>query len=406
MTELESARRAPAHVLVYPLENRTIIVTRTPPSAQTRLQKSSRDVSAVPDRLAKFLAGVLPPGADPTVVLEADVDKNGLSSETFIFDATWAEGGESRSRRFVARVAPTEADIPVFPSYRLDHQFDVMRLVSERTTVPVPEVRWMEPTGEVLGAPFFVMDHVEGVVPPDVLPYTFGDNWFHDASLDEQRRLQDTTIAAVARLHAIPDAAETFAFLSAGKTGDTALRRHVNWCKEWYDLGVRGIGRSELVERAFDRLEADWPEEAEAAEPVLLWGDARFGNTLYREFEPVGVLDWEMTALGPREMDLAWMIFAHEVFQHITKSMGLPGMDHVLREEDVVATYTRLSGAGVADLNWFYIYSAVMWCCVFMRTGARQVHFGEIEMPEQVEGLFHHRGLLEKLLDGERIGSR
>ncbi len=28
---------------------------------------------------------------------------------------------------------------------------------------------------------------------------------------------------------------------------------------------------------------------------------------------------------------------------------------------------------------WVYVYSGVMWACVFMRTGARRVHFGEIE---------------------------
>ena len=30
-----------------------------------------------------------------------------------------------------------------------------------------------------------------------------------------------------------------------------------------------------------------------------LWGDARVGNVLYRDFEPVAVLDWEMVTLGP-----------------------------------------------------------------------------------------------------------
>ena len=44
-----------------------------------------------------------------------------------------------------------------------------MKLAGELTDVPVPVVRWLEPTGEVLGRPFFLMDHVDGVVPPDVM---------------------------------------------------------------------------------------------------------------------------------------------------------------------------------------------------------------------------------------------
>ena len=34
-----------------------------------------------------------------------------------------------------------------------------------------------------------------------------------------------------------------------------------------------------------------------------------------------------------------------------------------------------------------------------MRTGARQIRFGEIEPPDDVESLMHHRHLFEQLLD-------
>lgn len=372
---------------------------QTPP--ENRLQRSSRDISTLPDRLAAWLSTVLPGGALPRVTLESGIDANGMSSETLVLGAEWEEGGQTRRQRWVARVAPAPEDVPVFPSYRLDHQHEVMRLVAELTDIPVPRVRWMEPTGEVLGTPFFLMDHVEGIVPPDVMPYTFGDNWFHDAPIERQRELQEASIGVLARLHAIPRATETFAFLDQGRQGDTALRRNVNWCREWYEFAVPDIGRSALLDRAFDWLEANWPAEADAAEPVLLWGDARFGNTLYRDFQPVAVLDWEMTALGPRELDVAWMIFAHRVFQSITTLFEMPGMPHILREEDVRASYAEQTGVELGDLTWFQAYSAVLWGCVFMRTGARQIHFGEIERPGQVEDLFQHRALLEELI-GEK----
>lgn len=372
---------------------------QTPP--ENRLQRSSRDISTLSDRLAAWLSTVLPAGASPQVSLESGIDANGMSSETLVLAAEWQVNGEARRERWVARVAPAHEDVPVFPSYRLDHQREVMRRVAELTDIPVPRVRWMEPTGEVLGTPFFLMDHVEGVVPPDVLPYTFGDNWFYDAPVERQRELQDATVGVLARLHSIPGAAETFAFLDEGREGDTALRRNVNWCREWYEFAVPDIGRSALLDRAFDWLEANWPAETEAAEPVLLWGDARFGNTLYRDFQPVAVLDWEMTALGPRELDVAWMIFAHRVFQSITTLFEMPGMPHILREEDVRASYTEQTGVELGDLSWFQAYCAVLWGCVFMRTGARQVHFGEIERPDQVEDLFQHRALLEELI-GEK----
>jgi aminoglycoside phosphotransferase (APT) family kinase protein len=368
-----------------------------------RLQRSSRDVTTLPAVMSRWLATVLPDGATPEVSVHSGVDSTGMSSETIILTARWDENGKPIQQKLVARVAPTAEDVPVFPSYRLDHQFEVMRLVSELTDIPVPRVRWIEPTGNVLGTPFFLMDYVEGVVPPDVMPYTFGNNWFADAPADRQRELQDSTVEVLAKLHSIPDAEKTFGFLPSG--GDTVLSRHFSWVRSWYDFAVRDIGRSPLLERTFDWLQAHWPDEMAAGEPVLLWGDARMGNVLYRAFRPVAVLDWEMVTLGPRELDVAWMVFAHMVFQELAGLAGLPGLPDVMREDDVRATYRRLTGVALGDLHWFYVYSAVMWACVFMRTSARRIHFGEMEKPagpDCPESLFYHATLLKRLIGEDR----
>lgn len=269
-----------------------------------RLQRSSRDVTTLPAVISRWLSSVLPGGAAPEVTVESGVDSTGMSSETIILTARWQQDGRSIQQKLVARVAPAAEDVPVFPTYRLDHQFEVIRLVGELTDVPVPRVRWIETTGDVLGTPFFLMDYVEGVVPPDVMPYTFGDNWFADAPAERQRQLQDATVAALATLHSIPNAQNTFSFLTQGRTSDTTLHRHFNWVRSWYDFAVEGIGRSPLLERTFEWLQSHWPDDAAAREPVLLWGDARVGNVLYRDFQPVAVLDWEMVALGPRELDV------------------------------------------------------------------------------------------------------
>ncbi|MGY1989273.1 phosphotransferase family protein [Mycolicibacterium fortuitum] len=364
------------------------------------LQRSSRDVTTLPSVLSKWLSTVMPGGVAPEITVESGVDSNGMSSETIMLTGRWEENGESKEQQWVARVAPTSDDVPVFSSYRLDHQFEVMRQVSELTDVPVPNVRWMDTTGEVLGTPFFLMDRVDGQVPPDVMPYTFGGNWFADAPLERQRELQDSTVEVLAKLHAIPDAAERFAFLSeVDPPGDTPLRRHFGWLKDWYDYAVPDIGRSPLVERALQWLEDNFPDDVAASESVLIWGDSRIGNVLYDNFRPSAVLDWEMATIGPRELDVSWIIFAHMVFQELAGMAGLPGLPDVMREEDVRATYRELTGAELGDLRWFYIYSGVIWCCVFMRTGARRVHFGETEKPDDVETMFYHAPLLRRLIE-------
>jgi aminoglycoside phosphotransferase (APT) family kinase protein len=364
------------------------------------LQRSSRDAAAMAGQVAAWLGTQLPEGAEPEVAFASGSDANGMSSETILADVTWTEDGRRRTEAFVVRMAPAEGDVPVFPAYRLDHQYDAIRLVAERSDVPVPTPRWLEATGDVLGAPFFFMDRIEGIVPPDVMPYTFGDNWFFDASPDERRRLQDGTVAVIAGLHQIPDAEDTFAFLDSREhAGPTPLRRHFEKTRGWYEWAAKDLDRSPLIERALGWLDTHWPEADVPGNVVLSWGDSRIGNVLYRDFTPVAVLDWEMAGLGPRELDLGWMVFAHRVFQTLAETFELGGLPDVLRADDVRATYAELTGVEVGDLRWFEIYSGVIWAVVFMRTGTRQAHFGEIELPEDVESLFHHAPLFTGLLD-------
>ena len=372
-------------------------MTQGPP-ADLRLQRTSRDPATVPGLLEGWLAGALPPGSEPRVTLHSGIDANGMSSETLVFDATWTESGQQRRGEYVARVAPSPEDFPVFMGYALQDQYDAIRLVGELTDVPVPSVGLVEPTGAVLGAPFFLMDRIDGLVPPDVPPYNWGDNWLADASPADQRRLQDSTVTAIAGLHAIPDAATTFGFLDrADHPGATPLERNLAWVRAWYEWSVPDLGPSPIAERTLAWLEANLPDTA-GADTVLCWGDSRVGNVLFRDFAAVGVLDWEMAAIGPREMDLSWMVFAHLVFESIAEVFALPGMPHFLREEDVTATYTGLTGVEIGDLTWYHLYNAVQWCVVFMRTGARQIHFGEVERPDDIETLFHHKPLMERLL--------
>jgi aminoglycoside phosphotransferase (APT) family kinase protein len=370
-------------------------VTQAPPPADLKMQRSSRDATTLPTRLADWLATLLPDGANPVVTMHSGVDANGMSSETLILDAAWTQDGQQHLGEYVARVAPSSEDLPVFPNYALQDQYDAMKTVGELTDVPVPAVRWMEPTGEVLGTPFFLMDRIDGVVPQDVLPYNFGDNWLHDASREDQRRLQDSSVAVLAKLHAIPDAGTTFGFLDPHQPGETLLARNLARTRAWYDFAVTDIGRSQVVERGLAWLEANLPENTDT---VLCWGDSRIGNVMYQDFEPVAVLDWEMAAIGPRELDVSWIVFAHRVFEAITGMLELPGMPHFLAEEDVKATYEELSGVELGDLHWYHVYNGVQWAIVFMRTGARQIHFGEIERPDDIETLFHHKPLLDALL--------
>jgi aminoglycoside phosphotransferase (APT) family kinase protein len=366
----------------------------------TELHRSSRDRGVLRARLEAWLTGRLPADAGPQITALDGTAANGMSSETLLMDATWAEQGVRRPHRLVARLAPAPDDVPVFPRYDLAAQFETIRLVGELTDVPVPPVLWSEPDPGPLGCPFFVMRRVDGRVPPDVLPYNFGDSWLYDASPAERRHLQDATIGVLARLHAVDRAAERFAvlFQDPPADGPAALRRRVASTQAWYEFAAGGSFRSPLLERSFAWLDEHWPENA--GEPTLCWGDARIGNVMYDGFDPVAVLDWEMATVGPRELDVGWLIYGHRVFEDIAASMGLPGMPDFLRADDVAGTYEVLTGHAPRDLAWYGTYAAVQYAIVFLRTGARAVHFGEMDMPATVDDLIMNREPLERMLAG------
>ncbi|MFI6497282.1 phosphotransferase family protein [Nonomuraea typhae] len=289
-------------------------------------------------------------------------------------------------------MAPAAEAVPVFPAYDLGAQFEVMRLVRERAGVPAPRPLWYEPDPEPLGMPFFVMEREDGLVPPDVMPYTFA-GWLLDAAPEQARRLQDETVRILAAVHDAPVRPAELSFLGAA-----GLRAHVEDQRAYY-AWAHGRRRIPLLERAFDWLEAHWPQDP--GPDVLTWGDARPGNVMYRDFLPVAVLDWEMAAAGPRELDLGWMIFLHRFFQDITEALELPGMPDFMRREDVCHAYRELTGHDPRDMDFYETYAALRHGIIMARVWQRRIHFGEQPEPADPDDLVLHRAALESMLGGQ-----
>jgi aminoglycoside phosphotransferase (APT) family kinase protein len=363
-------------------------------SETTRPRTSTRDPGELERALERWLGTKLP-GARLSGL--SVPESNGMSSETILFDVTWPDDDARQHLRCAARLAPDPAAAPVFPVYDLERQFTVMRLVGERAAVPVPVTLWSEPDTAPLGTPFFVMERVEGQVPPDVMPYPFG-SWLSEAAPADQRRLQDAAVRVLAAIHGADVTAEDTAFLELDRPGDTALRRHIADTAAYYEWVVADGARSPLIERAFAWLEDHWPRDERA--PAISWGDARIGNMMFRDFEPVAVLDWEMAAIGPPEIDLGWMIYLHRFLDDIALDAGLPGMPGFMRMEDVAATYEAASGCSPRQLEFFTLYAALRHAVVMSRVARRQVLFGEIAMPADPDDMIMHRASLEQMLDG------
>jgi len=328
---------------------------------------------------------------------------NGMSSETLLFDLAWQENGAEQRMSCVARLPPDAGAMPVFPEYDLLKQFRVMQLARERCSAPVPRVLWYEGDPSHVGAPFFVMERAHGEAPPDIPPYVF-DSWLLRATPAEQQRLQSSAIGILATLHAIALSEDDLALLRPANNGDSSLRRHVNAQREYYEWVVADGIRSPLIERTFAWMDANWPENA--ADEVMSWGDARIGNMLFQDFAPSAVLDWEMVATAPRELDLGWMIYLHHFFQDFTPLVGLPGIPSMMRLDDVSASYAQASGHTPHNLEFYTLYAALRHAIVMSRIGRRQAHFGEGAMPENPDDMIPHRPALEAMLEGSYWDSR
>ena len=363
-----------------------------------RPRTSTRDRDALHEGLLAWLGTKV---AEPAISELVVPESNGMSSETLLFEATWREpaqgGAGRRTQACAARLAPDPEAVPVFPVYDLERQFRVMRLVGERSPVPVPATLWLERDAGPIGTPFFVMERVEGVVPPDIMPYPFG-SWLSEATPADQGRLQESSVRVLADLHGADVGPDDIAFLELARPGATALRRHIAEQRAYYEWVVADGARSPLIERTFTWLEEHWP--GDEGETVISWGDSRIGNMMYRDFEPVAVLDWEMAAVGPREIDLGWMVYLHRFLDDIALQAGLPGMPQFMRLGDVATSYERYSGHAPRHLGFYAMYAALRHAIVMSRVARRQVLFGEIAMPEDPDDMIMHRPTLERMLDG------
>ena len=192
-------------------------------SEQARPSASQRDPDELRGAFARWLRRRRP-GAE---VIEVSVpSSNCMSSETIISVANW----DGRQYRMVVRIAPQPEASPVFPHYDMRMQYRIIQRLRAQSNPPrVPRALWCEDDPRPMGATFFVMDHVDGQIPPDVMPYNFG-SWLTEANPADRQRMERTTVEQLARVHAAPPG--DFVFLDRRRAGETALDAHVRHTRD------------------------------------------------------------------------------------------------------------------------------------------------------------------------------
>jgi aminoglycoside phosphotransferase (APT) family kinase protein len=219
--------------------------------------------------------------------------------------------------------------------YDLSRQFTILRALAP-TPVRVPPALWLEPSGDVLGRPFFVMERVAGDVYEMDAP---------DTTPDRVRKMCEGMAEQLAAIHLVDVDAVGLAGLDDGPTH--LDRELTHWADE-----MRRVQRGTLpaLERLLEALRDGKPEPHPNI--TLVHGDAKPGNFAFVGDDVSAVFDWEMTTLGDPLVDLGWLELLWMQPVGITSHAGSPSIDELL------AHYTDTCGIIPSNRPWYRALNA------------------------------------------------
>ena len=283
-------------------------------------------------RLAAFVATALGPPATVSV----EQFPGGHSNLTYLVHHGDAE--------YVLRRPPFGSKVK--SAHDMGREVSVL---SKLGTYPLaPRVLAFEPTGDVLGAPFYLMERRRGVILRQKLPDELAAD---HAALG---RLCELLVAALVELHAVDFKAAGLGDL--GKPDGYIARQVRGWSERYTGSQTDDLPAMTAVAAW---LAANLPPEGA---PALIHNDFKLDNLI---FDPqltrvTGVLDWEMATLGDPLMDLGTTLSYWAQADDPPAVRALPfgptARPGMWTRAQVAARYFELSGRRTDHLVFFYAF--------------------------------------------------
>ena len=232
----------------------------------------------------------------------------------------------------------------------------------------------------VLGAPFYLMARVKGIIlrtkPPEGLELT--------PAL--MRRISESFIDNLAELHGIDYVAAGLGDL--GKPQGYVTRQVEGWIKRYQNARTDDIQEMERI--------ASWLVEHKPAETggCLIHNDYKYDN-LVLDLQDVSrikaVLDWEMATLGDPLMDLGstlgYWVDPDDPEDWQKHSFGLTTRPGNLNREQLLHRYIAKSGRTVSDPVFYYSYGLYKIAVIVQQIYARYKQ--GLTMDARFAGLIH-----------------
>jgi aminoglycoside phosphotransferase (APT) family kinase protein len=241
----------------------------------------------------------------------------------------------------------------------------------EPTPVRVPHVLAVCDDSEVIGAPFYVMQRVDG----EVITHSLPDPLDNPAQRGE---VAGELVDALVELHSVDWSA--IGLDGFGKPTGYLERQLRRFTGLWEHNRTRAVPE---VEQVGSWLAANMPASPPA---TIVHGDYRLGNTMFRPDAParlLAILDWEMAAIGDPLADVGYMMIHWTQAGDATGRFNLhsvtalPGFP---AREELIARYEQRSGRSMQALNW-YVTLALWKAVVFMEGNYKRAVSGSTDDP-------------------------
>ena len=294
----------------------------------------------------------------------------GGSCEIFAVD----RGG----RRLVLRRAPSHASSSTAHDVLREHRI-LSAVAGHGVRIATPVAACADPA--VFGAPFYVMERIDGVPVRGGIPEAWA------ADVPSQPRAVEELVDALVEVHAVDWRA-----VGLGDLGrpDRFLERQVDrWLSQLASYGGRELP---VADRIGAWLEANRPAEQD---PTLFHGDYKLDNVLFAVDAPprlLAVVDWEMASIGDPLVDLAWALIFHPE-PGATMPLGVRGdhafsLDAMPSGDAMVARYAERSGRDVSAMGWYHVFARWKLAIVLEGSYAKFVR-GESTKP--IHEMFGHQ---------------
>jgi aminoglycoside phosphotransferase (APT) family kinase protein len=286
------------------------------------------------DALAGFLAprvGWLRPP------LHAEVIPGGRSNLTYVVE-------DAAEHRVVVRRPPLAHVLPTAHDMRREH---TVLSALHGTDIAVPAVLAHCDDAAVLGAPFYVMEFVEGHIVRNALPVAF------DPTPATRAAMSTALIDTLVRLHAVDP--EQVGLGGFGHPEGFLARQVRRWWQQWEASTTRELP---AIEALHQRLEQTLPAQSP---PGIVHGDYRLDNVMFAPRDPgrvVAVLDWEMSTVGDPLCDLGLLLVYWADREDDAAARALHGgtvtvEEGFLRRDQLVARYAAQSTRDLGSLAWY-----------------------------------------------------